>query len=116
MPSIPANRSALRAVKLAHTIVWALFAGCIVAIPYFVSQRHLNIAFVLIGVVMLEVLVLLANRLRCPLTSVAARYTYDRRENFDIYLPLWLARYNKHIFGTLFGIDVLYTVFQWREM
>ena len=108
--------SALRAVKLAHTLVWALFAGCIVAIPYFLLQRQLDIALVLIGVVSLEVLVLLANRLRCPLTGVAARYTDDRRDNFDIYLPLWLARYNKHIFGTLFGIDILYALFLWREM
>ena len=34
---------------------------------------------------------------RCPLTDVAARYTTDRAENFDIHLPLWLAKYNKII-------------------
>lgn len=46
----------------------------------------------------------MANRFRCPLTDVAARYTGDRHDNFDIYLPLWLARYNKEIFGPLFAI------------
>ncbi len=35
-------------------------------------------------------------------TDLAARYTEDRRGNFDIYLPVWLARQNKTIFGTLF--------------
>jgi hypothetical protein len=30
--------------------------------------------------------------MRCPLTGIAARYTDDRRDNFDIYLPPWLAR------------------------
>jgi len=59
--------------------------------------------------------VLLANRLRCPLTNIAARYTDDRRDNFDIYLPLWVARYNKHIFGTLFVAGVLFTIVLWRD-
>jgi hypothetical protein len=66
--------------------------------------------------VTLEVLVLAANRLRCPLTGIAARYTQDRRDNFDIYLPLWLARYNKHIFGTLFAAGTVYAAVKWRGM
>jgi hypothetical protein len=52
--------------------------------------------------VAVEVLVLAFNRWRCPLTDVAARHTSDRRDNFDIYLPEWLARHNKVIFGTLY--------------
>jgi hypothetical protein len=42
---------------------------------------------VLIAVVSVEVLILIANGWRCPLTAVAARYTDDKRDNFDIYLP-----------------------------
>lgn len=105
--------SALRTVKLVHTVVWALFAGCIVAIPYFAWIRRLNTAAVLIAIVTVEVAVLLANRMRCPLTGIAARHTDDRRDNFDIYLPLWLARHNKLIFGAWFGAGVAYTVVQW---
>ena len=52
-------------------------------------------------------LVLVFNRWRCPLTDIAAQYTDDRRDNFDIYLPLWLARYNKHIFGWLFVLGLI---------
>jgi len=106
--------SALRTVKLAHTIIWAFFAGCILVIPYFAWRHHFGIAFLLIAIVMIEVAVLFANRMRCPLTDIAARHTEDRRDNFDIYLPLWLARYNKLIFGTLFGAAVVYTLFQRR--
>jgi hypothetical protein len=29
-------------------------------------------------------------------------YTAERADNFDIYMPLWLARQNKTIFGALF--------------
>jgi hypothetical protein len=58
-------------------------------------------------------MVIIFNRWRCPLTGIAARYTDDRQENFDIYLPLWLAKYNQVIFGALFVAGVLYTLFEW---
>ncbi|MBB1092471.1 hypothetical protein HUU61_14375 [Rhodopseudomonas palustris] len=45
--------------------------------------------------------------MRCPLTAVAARYTDERADNFDIYLPIWLARHNRLIFGTLFAATQL---------
>ena len=107
--------NALRTVKVVHTLAWAFFAGCIVSIPYFAWRQQFEVALILIAIVALEVAVLLANRMRCPLTGVAARYTDDRRDNFDIYLPLWLARYNKHIFGTLFVLGIAYTLIQWRS-
>jgi len=102
--------NSLHAVKLVHTIAWAFFAGCIIALPVATWFQRFDIALILIGIITVEVLILLVNRLRCPLTAVAARYTDDRRDNFDIYLPLWLARYNKQIFGTLFFAGVVYTL------
>lgn len=104
---------ALRAVKVVHTLVWAVFAGAIVAIPVAAWRGRFAIAAGLIGFVLLEVLVLAANRMRCPLTDVAARYTDERQDNFDIYLPLWLARYNKEIFGGLYVAGIALTVFLW---
>lgn len=104
----------LRVVKVVHTIVWAFFAGCILAIPVYAVRGMYSTAFVLIGIVSIEVFVILANRWRCPLTDVAARYTNDREDNFDIYLPLWLARYNKRIFGSIFFIGLLYTLGRWQ--
>ena len=104
----PAGNS-LRLVKLAHTIVWAIFAACIVAIPALAWLGHERQAGVLILVVLVEVLVLIANGGRCPLTAVAARYTTDRRDNFDIYLPEWLARHNKLIFGSIYLCGVAAT-------
>lgn len=106
------NAAALRAVRILHTVVWALFAGCILALPYFAWRRHMQVAWILVVIVAIEVAVLFANRFRCPLTDVAARYTDDRRPNFDIYLPMWLARYNKQIFGTLFVAGLVLVLFQ----
>ena len=70
----------------------------------------------LIAIVLVEVLVLVVNRWRCPLTDVAARYTTDRRDNFDIFLPLLLARHNKLIFGSLFVAALAYTLIAWRTL
>lgn len=110
-PTVP---TALRVVKIVHTLAWALFAGCIVALPVAAYLRNFQLAALLIGIVLVEVIVLFANRFRCPLTDVAARYTSDRRANFDIYLPMWIARYNKEIFGSLFVAGILFTLVRWK--
>jgi hypothetical protein len=103
----------LFAIKLLHTVVWAFFASCILWIPIAASLGQFRRAAILSGFVVLECLVLAVNRGRCPLTGVAARYTPDRVDNFDIYLPLWLARYNKHIFGSLFIAGELFLLARW---
>ena len=36
-----------------------------------------------------------------------------RLAGFDIYLPLWLARHNKTIFGTLFAVGELFVLERW---
>lgn len=103
----------LQAVKLLHTMVWAVFAGCVVAIPWLTSQRKFGAAAVLATIVLGEVVVLWYHGWSCPLTAVAARYTDDRRANFDIYLPEWLARHNQRIFGSLYVIGVAYLVLRY---
>ena len=104
---------ALRLVKVAHTVVWAFFAACIFAIPLASWLGESAVAAWLAAIVLVEVLVLVFNRMHCPLTAVAARHTLDRRANFDIYLPEWLARYNKVIFGTLYVAGVAFALARW---
>ena len=103
----------LLAIKLLHTLVWAFFASCVVLIPVAALAGRTMVAAMLIAAVMLEVIVLAVNSWRCPLTAVAARHTDERRDNFDIYLPMWLARYNKEIFGALFVMGVFLTAGCW---
>lgn len=114
-PSTMRPQTALRTVKVIHTVAWAFFAGCIVAIPVSAWHGRFGTAAALIAIVFVEIFVLFANQWRCPLTDVAARYTDDRAANFDIYLPLWLARYNKAIFGSLFVASILYTLARWQR-
>jgi hypothetical protein len=112
--SLPAASRALIAIKVVHTVVWAFFAGCILAIPMMALRDDYRTVVILAALVCLEGTVLALNRGRCPLTDVAGRYTEDRRDNFDIYLPLWLARYNKVIFTGLFVAALSYALAQWR--
>lgn len=108
-----ASARALHAVKLAHTVVWGLLAACVVLIPVFAVTGRLAYALLCAALVALETLVLASNGWRCPLTDVAARYTGDRQENFDIYLPAWLARHNKTIFGTLYVVGLAVLGWSW---
>ena len=92
----------LTAIKLLHTLIWALLAASILALPITAVMRRFRWATILTGLVLLECSVLALNDGKCPFTDLAARFTTDRANNFDIYLPDWLAQYNKLIFGALF--------------
>lgn len=100
-------------VKWIHTFIWAVFASAIVAVPVVTAMGELGWAWWLSALVFVEVAVLAVNRMRCPLTDIATRYTADRADNFDIFLPLWLARHNKRIFGGLFLAAELFLLWRW---
>lgn len=105
----------LRTVKLVHTAIWTFFAACVLAIPVASTLGHFRVAAGLAGIVALEVFVLLLNSWSCPLTAIAARYTTDRKANFDIYLPEWLARNNKSVFGGLYVVGSIVAAVQWAH-
>lgn len=106
--------SLLRIVKAVHTAIWAVLAACILAIPVLGwAEMYRNVVW-LTGIVLVEVLILAFNGWQCPLTTVAARYTEDRGDNFDIYLPARLARHNKLIFGSLLVAGEFIVLLRWR--
>lgn len=109
------RRSRLILIRLLHTAVWLFFCVCVFALPVAGGYHRFGWAMVLTGLILLECLVLFLNHKRCPLTDLAARYTPDRADNFDIYLPLWLARHNKAIFGTLFVIFDAFVLVCWLQ-
>jgi hypothetical protein len=100
----------LQAIKLAHTVVWAFLVAVILAIPVLAWQNRFAAVALLTAIMLVEVMVLVLNGWRCPLTDLAGRYTDDRRANFDIYLPLWLAANNKRIFGSIFAVAMLFAI------
>jgi hypothetical protein len=115
MKGISRRVNALVAVKLLHTAVWAVLAGCILALPIVALLDRFDWAIILTVIIVVECAVLALNKGRCPLTNLAARFTKDQADNFDIYLPNWVARHNKAIFGTLFVVNELIVLWFWLK-
>lgn len=103
----------LTLVKSLHTLVWSVMAAAVLYVVYCgLAGGGGPLLAVSIGLVLLETAVLLFNKWRCPLTDVAARYAAADRDNFDIYLPEWLARHNKTVFGGLFLLGLALVLFR----
>jgi hypothetical protein len=64
------------------------------------------------GLFILEGIILVAFKFFCPLTIMARKYSDSTKPNFDIYLPAWLAKYNKLIYTSILIIIILVTIYQ----
>jgi hypothetical protein len=104
---------ALVVIKVLHTLIWAFFAACVLALPVAGVLRRFDWAMILTVVILIEFGALAANRGRCPLSDLAMKFTLDRSDAFDIYLPKWLARHNKTLFGALFLVNELIVLCCW---
>jgi len=98
----------LLAIKLIHTLIWVFFVVVIFYVLYSGVYDNVNTyTWIGIGLVLGEGIVLLIFNKFCPLTLVARKYSNSEKDNFDIFLPNWLAKYNKLIFTTIFIIALL---------
>lgn len=97
----------LNLIKFIHTLIWAFFNVVLFYMAYAVIVNKID-KFVWIGItlIVLEGLVLLIFEKMCPLTIIARKYSDSTKDNFDIFLPNWLAKYNKLIYTTFFIIIV----------
>ncbi len=102
----------LKVIKLVHTVIWAVMAAATFYVLYCGLTKTFNLLLWLaLGLMSLETLVLIFNKWTCPLTPMAAKYTNEQSENFDIYLPKIIAKYNKQIFGTVWILGICLVVF-----
>lgn len=105
------NQAKLTLIKIIHTLVWLFFNVVIFYMLYAVLvnkiDRWLWIGY---GLIILEGLTLLLCKMYCPLTIWARKYSDSTKNNFDIYLPEWLAKYNKAIYTTIMGGIVIMTL------
>jgi hypothetical protein len=103
----------LTAIKVLHTIIWLFYNLVIFYLLYAVLANKIGKwVWISIGLVILEGIVLLVFKMKCPLTVVARKYSDSNDDNFDIYLPNWLAKYNKLIYTSIFIIAVVVLVYQ----
>jgi len=94
-----------------HTVVWLFFNAVIFYMLYTVLIGKLDLwLWVGYGLIVLEGLVLLAFKFFCPLTIIARKYSDSTKDNFDIYLPNWLAKYNKLIYTVIMVVILVITI------
>lgn len=100
-------------IKLAHTLVWTFFVAVIFHVLYSGITNNVTV-YTWIGIALIvgEGLTLLIFKMFCPLTLIARKYSDSEMDNFDIFLPNWLAKHNKLIFTSIFIIAVLTVLYR----
>ena len=107
------NNTKLRVIKLLHTAIWIFFNVVIFYMLYAVLTNKIDHwLWIGYGLIFLETVTLLAFKWYCPLTVWARKYSDSNKDNFDIYLPNWLAKYNKLIYGCIMVLIAVLTVFR----
>jgi len=101
----------LKLIKAVHTAIWLFFNVVIFYMLYASVTGKLDVwLWTGFGLVALEGLTLLIFRWTCPLTLLARKYSSSGKDNFDIYLPNWLARNTKRIYTFLTFLIILITL------
>ena len=89
-------------IKTIHTVIWWIMTISVFYIGFSVFHMQFDkLFFVSMLLITVEIIVILLNSWKCPLTAVARRYTDEQSANFDIFLPELIAKYNKEIFSVI---------------
>lgn len=89
-------------------MIWAFFVVVIFYVLFSGITGNID-TYTWVGVALVigEGLVLMIFKMFCPLTLMARKYSDSTKDNFDIFLPNWLAKNNKLIFTSIFLIGLV---------
>lgn len=105
--------SKLTVIKIVHTIVWVFFNVVIIYMAYAVIANKLDKwLWIGYGLILMEGLTLVFFNFFCPLTILARKYSDSEKDNFDIYLPNWLAKHNKLIYTGIMLLIIMMTFYR----
>ena len=108
--------SKLTMVRIIHTLVWIAFNVIIFYFVYSALADKIGLwTWICLTLIIGEGMVLLMSGNVCPITTVARHYSDSTKENFDIYLPIWLAKYNKEIYSIIVWIGVVVLILRLIE-
>jgi len=100
-------------IKLIHTGIWLVLTPIVLYVLWSGITGNITIySWLAVLTIVAEGLVLLMFKGSCPLTVVAKRYSNSTKDNFDIFLPNWLAKYNKTIFTSLYIVGLLLMLYR----
>jgi hypothetical protein len=107
------NQLKLNIVKSVHSLIWVFFNVVIFYLYYAAFTNQINKwVWMGIGLILAEGVVLLIFKRLCPITLIARKYSDSAKDNFDIFLPNWLAKYNKQIYTSLFVIALVFIIYR----
>jgi len=103
----------LLTIKLIHTVIWLLFVIVIFYVLYSGITNNID-TYTWIGILLVigEGLTLVIFKMFCPLTLIAKKYSNSEKDNFDIFLPNWLAKYNKILFTSIFVVGLVLVIYR----
>jgi hypothetical protein len=95
-------------IKIIHTAVWLFFNCVLIYLFYAVITNKIDKwVWIGLGFFVLEGITLMLFKMMCPLTILARKYSDSSKDNFDIFIPNWLAKNNKRIYTVLLGIVLI---------
>ncbi len=104
-------------IKIAHTIIWLFYVIIISYVLYAGIYNKIDIyTWIAIGLVIMEGIILIIFKGKCPFTILGYKYTNNAEIGFDIFLPKWLAKNNKAIFTTIFIIGIIIIIYRVTKM
>lgn len=100
-------KTKLTIIKTIHTGIWIFFNIVIFYLLYAVLADKIDKwVWICIGLILLEGIVLIVFKRMCPVTLIARKYSASAKNNFDIFLPDWLAKHNKLIYTIIVAISI----------
>jgi len=106
------NETKLAVVKIIHTLVWIFFNTVIFYMLYAVLVGKLDVwLWTGYGLVALEGITLVIFKCSCPITNIARKYSISSKDNFDIFLPNWLAKHTVPIDTSILGLVTIITIY-----
>ncbi|MGM0546939.1 MAG: hypothetical protein ACQEST_09465 [Bacteroidota bacterium] len=102
-------------IKLLHSLLFFLIVVSTIYVFTTAALDQINsLTWWAFAIVIVELLALLLNDWRCPLTDLAERQGAEVGSVADLFLPKWLSNYLFTIFGIVFGITCLLLI--WRVL
>ena len=107
------SKNKLIIIKTFHTLIWLFFNVVFFYLALAVIVNKIdNYVWIGISCIALESMVLLFFKWQCPFTILARKYSSSIKDNFDIFIPNWVAKYNKPIYTSLFIIIILGLIYR----
>ena len=107
------SETKLTLIKIIHTLIWLLFNFVIFYMLYAAVVNKLDVwLWIGYGIIFLEGITLVIFKSFCPVTVLARKYSNSTKDNFDIYLPNWLAKHNKLIYTLILTVVIFITIYQ----